>query len=132
MPKGYDYDVCATKVVELLKVKNGKVVVPGGVEYEMLVLPDTDTISEKMLKRVGELVDAGARVVATRKPVRAPGLAGGSRSRATYDALVSSVWSKGVMECSPAEAVKRLNVAPDFECGMLNVAWIHRRGNPCH
>ena len=129
IPGGYGFDVCATKAVELLKVKNGKVVVPGGVEYEMLVLPDTDTMSEKMVKRIGELVEAGARVVAPRKPVRAPGLAGGSRSRATYDALVSSVWSKGVMECSPAEAVKRLNVAPDFECGMLDVAWIHRRGN---
>ena len=116
LPSGYEFDVCATKAVEQLKVKNGKVVVPGGVEYEILVLPDTDTMSERMVKRVGELVDAGAKVVAQRRPVRVPGLRGGNVA-----------WPKGVMECSPTESLKRLGVAPDFMCGMENVAWIHRR-----
>ena len=116
LPNGYDYDVCATKVVELLKVKNGKVVVPGGVEYEILVLPDTDTMSERMVKRVGELVDAGARVVAPRRPTRTPGLRGGKVA-----------WPNGVMECGAAEALKRLGVAPDFTCNVQDAAWIHRR-----
>ena len=116
VPKGYDYDVCATKVIELLKVKNGKVVVPGGVEYEMLVLPDTDTMSERMVKRIGELVDTGARVVAPRRPTRTPGLRGGKVT-----------WPKGVMECSAAEAVNRLGIAPDFTCDAQDAAWIHRR-----
>ena len=49
-------------------------------------------------------------------------------SRPPYQTLVDSVWSKGVMECSPVEALRRLGVAPDFECGMQDVAWIHRRG----
>jgi len=130
LPQDYDYDVCATKVVEQLKVKNGKVVVPGGVEYEILVLPDTDTMTERMVKRVGELVDAGARVVAPRRPVRAPGLGGAVAPRpSSYRALVDSVWAKGVMECSPTEALQRLGVEPDFACELKNVAWIHRRGD---
>lgn len=116
LPKGYDYDVCATKVVELLKVANGKIVVPGGVEYEMLVLPDTDTMSERMMKRIGELAAQGARIVATRRPTRTPGLCGGT-----------VVWSQGVMECSAAEAVNRLGIAPDFTCDFPEAAWIHRR-----
>lgn len=129
LPQDYDYDVCATKVVEQLKVKNGKVVVPGGVEYEILVLPDTDTMTERMVKRVGELVDAGARVVAPRRPVRAPGLGGAVAPRLlSYRALVDSVWAKGVMECSPTEALQRLGVEPDFACELKNVAWIHRTG----
>ena len=74
VPKGYKHDLCATKVVELLEVRGGKLVVPGGVEYEMLVLPNDDTMSEKMVKRIGELLDAGAKVVARRRPVRAPGI----------------------------------------------------------
>ena len=135
LPRGYDYDVCATKVVELLKVKNGKVVVPGGVEYEFLVLPYADTMSEKMVRRVGELIESGARIVAPRRPVRAPGLGGARALSATtasvqqqeYSKLVESVWAKGVMECDAAEAVKRLGIAPDFMCGMRDVAWIHRR-----
>ena len=159
LPSGYEFDVCATKVVEQLKVRNGKVVVPGGVEYEILVLPDGDTMTERMVKRVGELVDAGARVVAPRRPVRAPGL-GRARTPAaqtasvqqqegsaqtasvqqqagvaalvaavpSYRALVDAVWAKGVLECSPTEALQRLGVEPDFACDLKDVAWIHRTG----
>ena len=89
---GVKYDLCATRAVELLKVKNGKVVVPGGVEYELLVLPNTDTMSEKMLKRIGELVDAGARVVAQRRPVRAPGGMRAARWSAPTDAPSHADW----------------------------------------
>ena len=91
---GVKYDLCATRAVELLKVKNGKVVVPGGVEYELLVLPNTDTMSEKMLKRIGELVDAGARVVAQRRPVRAPGGMRAARWSAPTDARSPSAPSQ--------------------------------------
>ena len=126
LSEGYGYDACATRVVELLKVKNGKVVVPGGVEYEILVLPDVDTMSEKMVRRVGELLDAGAKVVAPRRPARAPGMKGRGDA-APYRALVDSVWAKGVMECRVDEALKRLGVVPDFQSEVKDVAWIHRR-----
>ena len=144
LPSGYEFDVCATKAVELLTVKDGKIVVPGGVEYEILVLPDTDTMSERMVKRVGELVDAGAKVVAQRRPIRAPGLMRAARWSAPtdgrarspsapqeYRALVDSVWAKGVMECGPIEALKRLGVKPDFASSQKKPApsWIHRRGD---
>ncbi|MBR0066032.1 MAG: hypothetical protein IJQ00_00440, partial [Kiritimatiellae bacterium] len=122
---GVKYDLCATRAVELLKVKDGKVVVPGGVEYELLVLPNTDTMSEKMLKRIGELVDAGAKVVAQRRPVRAPGL----KQQKEYKAIVDSVWAKGVMECNIAEALAKLGVKPDFLTDAEDVSWIHREGD---
>ena len=117
-------------------MKNGKVVVPGGVEYELLVLPNTNTMSEKMLKRIGELVDAGARVVAQRRPVRAPGLGRAVAPRPPsdgtgcrpYRALVDSVWAKGVMECSVADALAKLGVKPDFLTDAEDVTWIHRAG----
>ena len=134
LPKGYSWDFCATEAVESLQVRNGKVVVPGGVEYSLLVLPDTDTMSEKMVRRIGELLDAGAKVVAPRRPVRTPG-----RGRAVaprppsdgtgcrpYQALVDSVWKKGVMACSVAEALQKLSVKPDFKLDANGVEWIHR------
>ena len=123
MPQGYSCDFCATKAVESLQVRDGKVVVPGGVEYRLLVLPDTDTMSEKMVRRVGELVEAGAKVVSVRRPVRAPGLNG---LACDMPAFVDSVWKKGVMECSVAEALRRLSVDSDFRSDEKNAEWIHR------
>ena len=145
LPPGYSWDICATRAVELLKVKNGKVVTPGGVEYEILVLPSSGatiahtegvvdaggssgTMSERMVRKIGELVAAGARVVAPSRPYRAPGLAAGPDADARLRAAVKEVWAKGVMECSAAEALERLGVKPDFSTATRGVSWIHRTG----
>ena len=145
LPYGYNWDICATKIVELLKVCNGKIVTPGGVEYEMLVLPvnaslkvaayvgdsgmDDETMSLKMVRRIGKLVDAGARIVAPRRPCRAPGLAGYPKADGELRAAVAEVWSKGVMECNPSAAVKRLGLEPDFATDAQGVTWNHRRND---
>ena len=145
LPPGYSWDICATKAVEMLKVRNGKVVTPGGVEYEILVLPSSGasiartegvvdaggsdgTMSERMVRKIGALVDAGARVVAPSRPNRAPGLAAGPDADARLRAAVKEVWAKGVMECSAADALKRLGVKPDFASETPGVSWIHRTG----
>ncbi len=133
LPAGYDWDVCATKAMDELKVEDGRVVAPGGVSYALLVLPPTDTMSEKMLANVGRLLDAGAKVCGMVKPVRAPGLRGYPTADGRVKALVEKVWAKGVMECDGAEALKRLGVAPDVSVSddvrKQGFASIHRRGN---
>ncbi len=146
LPQGYNWDVCATKAVEMLKVKNGKIVTPGGVEYEILVLPgataggetaigvvnvdnDERTMSERMVRKIGELAAAGAKVVAPVRPVRAPGLVGWPQSDARLRAAVDAAWAKGVMECSAADALKRLGVEPDFTADAEDTSWIHRKGD---
>lgn len=134
LPRGYDRDVCATRAVEMLTVRDGKVVAPGGVEYSILVLPNTDAMSERMIRRVGELVDAGARVVAQKRPTRSIGLtewnAGGAGAPRTpsYQSLVDSVWAKGVLECPVADALSHLGIAPDFTSTRQDSVYIHRRG----
>jgi len=127
LPNGYDRDACATKAVEMLTVRNGKVVVPGGVEYSILVLPNTDAMSGKMVRRIGELVDAGARVVSLKRPTRSIGLSEKGVGPQEYKALVDLVWAKGVMECPVAAALLRLGVAPDFTSTVPDTAYIHRR-----
>ena len=131
LPDGYDYDYCATKAFLELKVENGRVVAPGGVSYALLVLPKTDTMSEVCVKKVGELLDAGAKISSVSRPVRTPGLRGwNGRARspsAPYQALVDSVWAKGVIGKSAADAVASLGIAPDFMTETPDASWIHRR-----
>ena len=131
LPDGYNWDICATKPLKMLKVVDGCVVVPGGVSYRLLVLPPRDTMSEDVLRTVEALVDAGAKVCGMAKPVRAPGLRGYPAADGRVRALAEKVWAKGVFTCRPAEALERLGVKPDFASEEKDPAprWIHRRGN---
>jgi len=131
LPAGYDWDICATKAMELLKVEGGRVVAPGGVSYALLALPPRKTMSERMLATVERLLDAGAKVCGPVKPTRVPGLRGYPLADARLAAYAEKVWAKGVMECRPAEALKRLGVAPDFTSTETDpregAVYIHRR-----
>jgi len=132
LPFGYAWDYCPTDAFMDLRVENGKVVVPGGVKYALLVLPDSDTMSERVLLQVSDLIDAGAKVCAKTRPVRSPGLVGYPAADRKVDELSARVWAKGVMTCTPAEALAKLGVSPDFavtgvpEDGATGVAYIHR------
>ena len=125
LPAGYDYDYCATKAFMGLKVVNGRVVTPGGVSYALLVLPKTDTMSEACVKKVGELLAAGAKISSVSRPVRAPGLRGWKKNG--YKGLVDSVWTKGVIAKNAADAIAELGIAPDFTTATPDASWIHRR-----
>lgn len=125
LPPGWNYDTCATRAVERLTVKDGRIVAPGGAEYAMLVLPAKDTMSVKMVECIGRLAAAGARIVAPCRPSRAPGA--NAPGRTAYGKLVDSAWSKGVLECSAKAAVAKLGIEKDFETAQENVCWNHRR-----
>ncbi len=134
LPYGYNWDICAREAFMKLKVVDGNVVAPSGVPYRMVVLHGTDTMSLPILKKVGELVDAGAKVVGAIRPVKAPGLVGYPAADGEVRKLADAIWAKGVLVCSADEALKRLGVEPDFMCDRqkgrdLNrnsVAYIHR------
>ncbi len=82
---GHDYDVItAEALIDRARVKNGRIVLPDGMNYRVLVLPDHDTIALPVLKKINELVQAGATVVGS-KPVRGETL----ENFATVDAEVS-------------------------------------------
>src|ERR1035437_2940151 len=61
---GYDYDV-ATEEVRLTRmtVRGGHIVLPDGMSYRVLVLPDRSGISLPVLRKLKELVKAGATVI---------------------------------------------------------------------
>ncbi len=69
---GYDYDGCGADVVlNRMTVKDGRIVLPDGMSYRVLVLPDTGYMTPKMAGKVKELVQAGATVMGPR-PVKSP------------------------------------------------------------
>lgn len=76
LPKGYDCDTCnADVLLNRLAVKDGRLTLPGGMSYRLLVLPERQTMSPRVIAKVRELVADGATVVGPR-PQHSPGLSG--------------------------------------------------------
>ncbi len=92
LDRGYDYDYVNSEVIlERMRVSDGRIVLPDGLSYALLVLPDRDDMPLAVLRKLGELVEAGATVVG-RKPVRAPGLAGFPACDDEVRALADGIW----------------------------------------
>jgi hypothetical protein len=71
---GYDYDYVNEDVIlNRMRVRDNKIVLPDGPSYHILVLPEREDISLPVLTRIGELVEAGATVVGP-KPSRSVSL----------------------------------------------------------
>jgi len=67
---GYDYDVCNSDVIlNRMTVKNGRIVLPDGMSYELLVLPDQDDMNLQVLEKLAKMVRSGATIVGP-KPTR--------------------------------------------------------------
>lgn len=61
---GYDYDQCNEDVLlSRLSVENGLLVLPDGMSYRMLALNPQIPVSVRALKKIKELVEAGATLV---------------------------------------------------------------------
>jgi hypothetical protein len=90
--KGYDYDVCNAEVLlTRLSVKAGRLVLPDGLSYRLLVLPDTRRMPVEVLQKIRDLVKAGATVVGP-KPESDPGLKNYPQCDAEVKKIAARVW----------------------------------------
>jgi hypothetical protein len=94
---GFDYDVTNEEILLQLNVKDEKLVVPGGVEYRVLALPDHKVLSLDALKKVDELLQKGASVIGYR-PERYISLTGGDKAQQQFRILADKIWGKEVSE----------------------------------
>ncbi|HEY4415180.1 MAG TPA: glycosyl hydrolase [Verrucomicrobiae bacterium] len=61
---GYDYDVITEEaLLTRASVRDGRIVLPDGMSYRVLVLPDRNVISLPALEKIQALVKAGATVI---------------------------------------------------------------------
>jgi hypothetical protein len=115
IPEGYNYDfINADALVNLLAVKDGKLVTPSGMSYRVLVLDENaKKMSLPVLKKISELVKAGA-VIAGIKPVTTPSL---SDDVSEFNKLVGDIWSPSNTNVTDGKAIdevlKALHLVPD-------------------
>ncbi|ANH84122.1 glycoside hydrolase family 2 [Niabella ginsenosidivorans] len=89
---GYDWDKCSRDVVlKRLSVQNGKLVLPDGMQYRLLVLPPDKEISLDVLKKIERLIKEGLTVYGPR-PIEATGLTGYPHSDRELKLIADRLW----------------------------------------
>jgi len=127
LPAGYDYDFINAEVIENhLTVKDGRFVLPDGMSYRLLVLPDSATMRPAVLKKIGRLVADGGAVLGP-APSRSPSLANFPAADEEVRALAAEIWAdnKVMTGINLTQAFERLDVTPDIALP-ADVRWKHR------
>jgi hypothetical protein len=132
-----DYDVCSSEVIlRRMKVEEGRIVLPDGMSYAALALPEQDHIPLEVLRKIRALVAEGATVVGHHRPIRSPGLHGQEEQDREIKRLADELWGGGGVPDRPGRsqvqvrpigrgrfviaqdrsaALREVGVDPDFE-----------------
>jgi hypothetical protein len=90
--EGYDYDVVNTDVIlNRMSVRNGRITLPDGMSYAVMVLPDHDHMPLAVLQKIEALVSAGATVIGP-KPTQLPGLNNSEDDRELFQFVAAKLW----------------------------------------
>jgi len=147
VPEGYNYDwVNADVILHRMTVKDGRIVLPDGMSYRVLVLPDDiDRLTLPVLKKLRDLVADGA-IISGPKPGKSPSLSGFPASDDEVRAVANDLWgptdgksvtehaySKGKVYWGKSlnEVLEAQKTNPDFRYTRpafdTKLVWIHRR-----
>ncbi|MDZ7739458.1 MAG: glycosyl hydrolase [Bacteroidales bacterium] len=93
LDKGYDFDVVNTDVIlNRMSVKDGRITLPDGMSYSLMVLPDQVHMPLRVLKKLEKMVREGATVIG-QKPVFTPGLHNNSANTEELKKLSDAMWN---------------------------------------
>jgi hypothetical protein len=142
IPAGYKYDECSAEaLIARMSVKDDRLVLPDGMSYRLLVLPENVTLmTPTLVRKIKQLVEAGATVLGPR-PTASPSLADFPKCDEEVAKLAAEVWGdcdgkmitehnfgKGrVVWGQPLEEVlEKLKTPADFTSS-VKLNWIHRQ-----
>ncbi|MBN2578370.1 MAG: alpha-L-rhamnosidase N-terminal domain-containing protein, partial [Pirellulales bacterium] len=100
----YHFDLCPPEaLLTRMSVKDGRLTLPDGMSYQLLVLPMVETMTPQLLGKIKELLDAGATVVGSR-PAKSPSLVGYPECDREVARLTEELWGSGE---APAQLTER-------------------------
>lgn len=127
IPKGYDFDYASTEIVQQIQVKDGNIVLPSGMCYKYLLLPDHTRITLSMMKKIEELVDAGAKVIAQKRFIGSFSLTDYPKGDEQIKKMVADLWDnhRVISGKTLDQVFAEDNLPPDFSG--LDLDFIHRK-----
>ncbi|MBS1805178.1 MAG: hypothetical protein JST28_17595 [Acidobacteria bacterium] len=95
---GHNFDGCAPgTLIARASVKDGEIAFPDGMKYRVLVLPQVETMTPELLKKVADLVETGATVVGM-PPKASPSLSGHPDCDAQVRTIAKSLFGENTKE----------------------------------
>lgn len=135
IPEGYNFDfINSDALINLLSVKDGKLVTPSGMSYSILVLDDNARkMPLSVLRKINALVKAGA-IVTGIKPEATPSLADDATE---FKTLTNDLWNSDQPKVSTGKSLLDLlttsNIVPDFTYSKpkenTKLLYVHRKTN---
>jgi len=142
LPDGYSYDyINAEVILNRLSVSNGKLVLPDGMSYSIMVLPDLKTMRPEVLSKIEDLVKQGGIILGL-PPNKSPSLQNYPASDQEVKLIASRLWmeknkdgkmfhayDKGYVldGIDLKEALDFIDVKEDFDLvENAHVLWTHR------
>lgn len=130
-------------VRRFLHVEDGRLVSPGRMHYELLVVAPGTTLQLATLERLQQLLAAGAKISALKKPLNPPSLRGGEAAAQRWRQLADDLYGDGAKQArrigrgtlyigyTADEAAAAVGLREEFHCALENapaadVAWVHR------
>ena len=138
LPPGFDCDICNTEILFRMTVQGGRIVLPSGMSYRVLVLPDADRMTVPVLEKIRDLVEEGATVVGSR-PKASPSLTDYPAAAGALQSIARAVWGDSDGQTITAHRYGKgqvfwgrpladiLGVAPDFTSEDEDLRFIHRQ-----
>ncbi|WP_336973706.1 glycosyl hydrolase [Sphingobium aromaticiconvertens] len=146
VPAGYSYDMVNAEVLlTRASVKDGRILLPDGASYRMLVMPDTiASMTPQLAQRLRDLVRQGMVMLAP-KPARSLTMAGQPDGDAAFRAAIDDLWGTQAANTTPrrvgegrifatggiAPVLADMDATPDVACETASpdgqVVWLHRR-----
>lgn len=139
IPSGFDFDyVNAEALLNLLSVRDGRIVTPSGMDYRLLYIPDRITsFTLPTLRKIEKMVAQGAIVVA-RRPTGGLGVFSPDRA---IEKIADRLWgprngvrspkAAGRIYATIADAIAAEHIAPDVQFADKEAAkdmlWLHRK-----
>ncbi len=129
IPEGYDYDGCDATVLHKMRVENGQIVLPTGMRYRVLMLPQSKWMTTKTIRKIAQLVKDGATIVGP-APEKSPSLSEYPNGDQVVQKMAAQVWNSNSLRHAYAnktvqQILTEKQIAPDLT-STKPVNWIHR------
>jgi hypothetical protein len=106
--------------------KDGKLVLPDGMSYRLLVLPGSDRMTQEVAEKIGELARAGVPVIGP-KPGQSYSLTDYPRNDERLRRVVADSWDKVRAGATPQQVFEQVGLLPDVEFIGVNMTPEYRK-----